>query len=231
MAILSAAAPVDDDEPRYLSKRDAVCAQDFRVAFNADLCLKGPNFALTPPSTITETASVATKPADSQCDHTVEIQFLDGALKRTLVCDLMRAVAKVSTAHSVAVQISPMAGIINGKGNLLFLDASVNNRKKTFITNAVKGNTNANDALNVAVKSFLEKSATRSDATVKELDTELAAIIKEAGVVSAANLPSKTSGRLPAADVPKAALVEALAAAKKEATAGILLSEWNKIFE
>jgi prepilin-type processing-associated H-X9-DG protein len=61
-------------------------------------------------------------------DHTVEIQFLDGVLKKNGVCDILKAMAKVDTSKTVSSQLGGMASVVNGKGNLLFLDGGVNNR-------------------------------------------------------------------------------------------------------
>ena len=61
-------------------------------------------------------------------DHIVELQLLDGALKKSGVCDMITDMIKAKSSVSKAALLQPLSDIINGNKNLKFLASSVNNR-------------------------------------------------------------------------------------------------------
>ena len=61
-------------------------------------------------------------------DHIVELQLLDGALKKSGVCDMITDMIKARSSVSKAALLQPLSDIINGNKNLKFLASSVNNR-------------------------------------------------------------------------------------------------------
>ncbi|ETW75113.1 hypothetical protein HETIRDRAFT_157644 [Heterobasidion irregulare TC 32-1] len=129
ISLLAALVRAGLPELHELGRRDNVCALDLRGATAKD-CLvdnKGIFFTLTPPSTIT-TTTVSTLPANSQCDHIVELRLLDGALQKSGVCEMITKTIKAKSSVSKAILLQPLSDVINGHDNLNFLASAVNNR-------------------------------------------------------------------------------------------------------
>jgi len=209
------------------NKRTLVCGVDLRGAVASDCIPAGLNFALKPPSTIEVQKGIKAKPADSACDHQVEIQVLTRAAITAKVCEVVNARSALGTSR--ASIMTPLFRTMNAHANLLFLDSKVNGRKASYVQNAIAGNKIAKDDLNEAVFNFLKIVKSQTKVVASDLDKDIKAIISAATAEAKTFVPPKDpKARLTSQQQKEKALEEALAAhAKQSATPVTVL--WNKV--
>lgn len=57
-------------------------------------------------------------------DHVVELQVLQEAMLQSGMCQVVAVLARIGISR--ATQLQAMANVINGPGNLIFLDSRIN---------------------------------------------------------------------------------------------------------
>jgi hypothetical protein len=216
----------------FLSKRDNVCAQNFRAAVKGSDCIpKGISFTQNG-AAVTKATGVTAEPADHQCDHNIEIQFLDKNLKGRGICTAISKLGSVTTNPSAATLLQPLLDIISKQENLNFLSTAVNGKKRALVAS---GRSTATDDTSKAVGSFLRATSAESLGVAGQLDAAVATMITRMKAVSAANLPPAppAKGRAPrlsTADAAKKALVDALAPASlRDAATDKVRAQWQTL--
>ncbi|KAI0802042.1 hypothetical protein BC629DRAFT_1438590 [Irpex lacteus] len=199
LAVTSALAAPLNSTLHFFGKRDAVCGLDFRALVNKGDCIPtGVKFALTPPSTIAKVTltgdELKTGPATGQCDHLVELQLLDSVAQRSGICNIMVALVAADSAQSKAKLLDKASADISAVKNLNFLEATVNNRKKTVIQRSLKGTNQESTDLDKAVGNFFQLVGADGTSVAGTLDADLAAIKSTAAAVLA-KLPDGKSSR------------------------------------
>jgi len=213
----------------FLSKRDNVCSLDFRNLVDTSSCTaKGISFTQNG-ATVTR-ATGATATADLQCDHVIELQFLNKNLNDRGICTAISKLGSVVTTPSAATLLNPVANIISGQTNLNFLTSAVNNKKKNFVLGS--GVTGTDDVTK-AVKSYLTQTTTESKGVATSLDTAINAMVAAIRAASNANLPAppakSSSGRPQRQSAQDAAKAALQAAAGKMAGTPSVVTSWNAV--
>ncbi|KAI0087812.1 hypothetical protein BDY19DRAFT_953337 [Irpex rosettiformis] len=229
LAATSALAAPLNSTLHFYGKRDAVCGLDFRALVNKAACIPtGVQFSLTPPSTINKVKLTAeelkTGPANAQCDHLVELQLLDSVAQRSGICNIMVALVAADPKQSKVALLAKASTDISALQNLNFLEATVNNRKKTVIQRSLKSAAQESTPLDKAVGNFLRLVQADGTAVARTLDAELSHIKATAAAVLK-TLPDGKSTRDKATVVKKN-----LDTALKNFNGAITVTgEWNKV--
>ncbi|PSR76743.1 hypothetical protein PHLCEN_2v8228 [Hermanssonia centrifuga] len=220
------AAPLDS-ELHFLGKRDAVCSVDFRRLVDFDSCLpKKVAFTSVPPAVTKVTLPDALSksvPADSQCDHAVELQVLDFVAKQAKLCEVLTAMANAGQTKDSL--LGPASQTISALPNLNFLNKVVNNNKRVVVQRGLNGKAQGKEPADLAVGNYLALVKTDTVHTAAALDADIAKIITTAeGVL--AKLPDGTSKRGDKDRIKKDALKTALANYDKTKT---VTAAWNNV--
>ncbi|KZS96725.1 hypothetical protein SISNIDRAFT_450448 [Sistotremastrum niveocremeum HHB9708] len=179
-----------------LYKRSVVCGLNVRTAVAEDCLDNRPllNFAQSGSLTRPTVSRVAVPnddeiPPGAACDHVVELQVLQEAMLQSGMCQVVAVLARIGISR--ATQLQAMANVINGPGNLIFLDSRINRGKASYVRNAMAGAQITNEVVaNVAVNAYLRDQTVSSSSLViaQHLDATITAILNDA-VARAQQIP------------------------------------------
>ncbi|KZS96701.1 hypothetical protein SISNIDRAFT_450424 [Sistotremastrum niveocremeum HHB9708] len=221
-----------------LMKRSVVCGQNVRTAVAEDCLEHRPSLFFALGGTVQRPLITAHQldptaqdiPPGAACDHVVELQVLARAMSSSGACAVITALNNLNNPRHILLQ--PLADVINGAGNLVFLDSRVNSKKASFVVNAMNGaRITTADPLNLAVSGYLRNQliSTGSNAVAQHLDTlinQITAIAK----TTADAIPALPQGvRAQGIQIQQQALKTAVAQLRQLNDRTPVISRWRRV--